>query len=119
MRKLTLKQPAFPTRGHCKDRYMSLIKVISLIFVLFVSIPGFAQEGSTSESADEIHEDLKKNSSNWGLSVSSLSWNDKLKIREGIVSDTEYANYNSFIFTIQKEFNIKRWGYAVGLFGGV
>ena len=98
---------------------MSLTKVLSLILVLFVSTQSFAQEGSTSGGAEEIHEDLKRNSSNWGISVSSLSWNDKLKIREGIASDTEYANYNSFILTIQKEFNIKRWGYAVGLFGGV
>lgn len=98
---------------------MSLTKALSFIFVLLLALPSFAQEGTSHAEAEEIHPDLKKNSSNWGFSVSSLSWNDKLKLRQGITSDTEYANYNSFIVTVQKEFNIKRWGYSVGLFGGM
>ncbi|KYG60968.1 hypothetical protein AZI86_18810 [Bdellovibrio bacteriovorus] len=98
---------------------MSLTKVLSLIFVFLFALPSWAQEGSSSSAAEEIHPELKKNSSNWGLSISSLSWNDKLKLRQGITSDTDYANYNSFIVTVQKEFNLKRWGYSVGLFGGV
>ena len=98
---------------------MSHTKVLSFIFVLLFALPSFAQEGSSGGGAEEVHPELKKNFSTWGLSVSSLTWNDKLKIRQGIVSDTEYANYNSFSVTVQKEFNIQRWGYSVGLFGGV
>lgn len=98
---------------------MSLTKAFSYIFILLFVFPVFAQEGGSHAEAEEIHPDLKKRSSNWALGVSSLSWNDELKLRQGLVSATELANYNSFIFMIQKEYNIRRWGYAIGAFGGV
>lgn len=98
---------------------MSLTKFLSLLVVVFISVPGLAQEEVTMGEAADIHPDLQKSSSDWGVSVSSLVWNDKLTLRQGITSETKSANYNSFVLTAQKEFNIRRWGYALGLFAGV
>lgn len=98
---------------------MCLTKVLSLFLVLIVSLPGFAQEASSSADAEEIHPSLRRRTYNWGVGLSSLSWNDKLALHEGTQSDTKNANYNGFIVTLQKEYNILRWGYTVGLFAGV
>jgi hypothetical protein len=98
---------------------MSLIKNSILIFAVIslTALASHAQEGSSATEGGTSEESLKK-FANWGVSLSTFSWNDKLKLRQGVAADTDYANYNSFIITLQKEFNIGRWGYVAGLFAG-
>jgi hypothetical protein len=88
------------------------IFAIGLIF-LCVTVQAQAQEGTSTETAEVL-----PTFANWGLSVATMNWNDKLKLRQGITSDTDFANYNGIAVTIQKEFNINRWGYTFGVFFG-
>ncbi|WII73702.1 acid shock protein [Bdellovibrio sp. 22V] len=56
--------------------------------------------------------------SSWGVGVSALQWNDTLKLQQGVTTDTDYANYNGLILTVQKEFTYLRWGWAAAGFIG-
>lgn len=54
----------------------------------------------------------------WGVGLSALQWNEKLKLQQGITSESDFANYNGMIVTFQKEVTYYRWGWSAGVFIG-
>jgi hypothetical protein len=96
----------------------SLLKSLILCFLVLGASWAQAQEASSTTEITPEEAELQKSFADWSVNVSTLNWNDKLKLRQGITTETEFANYNAVAITIQKEFNIKRWGYVLGVFFG-
>ncbi|AHZ85032.1 hypothetical protein Bb109J_c2339 [Bdellovibrio bacteriovorus] len=55
---------------------------------------------------------------NWGFSLSTLQWDETLRVQDGITSTKVPANYNAITVTIMKEITYYRWGWSAGAFIG-
>lgn len=55
---------------------------------------------------------------NWSLSLSTLQWDETLRIQDGITNTKVPANYNAITVTIMKEVTYYRWGWSAGAFIG-
>lgn len=55
---------------------------------------------------------------NWGLSLSTLQWDETLRIQDGITNSHVPANYNAVTITAMKEVTYLRWGWSAGAFIG-
>nr|BFD63498.1 hypothetical protein BdHM001_21790 [Bdellovibrio sp. HM001] len=55
---------------------------------------------------------------NWGLSLSTLQWNETLRVQDGINMSRQPANYNAITVTLMKEITYYRWGWSMGAFIG-
>ncbi len=98
---------------------MSLTKLLLFTAALImIHLPTLAQEGASAAEASAEDAAMNKSSNHWMISVSTVNWNDTLKISQGAQQANETANYNALVLTAQREVNIHRWGYNIGLFWG-
>ncbi len=54
----------------------------------------------------------------WGVSLSTLQWNENLRVQDGINMSRQPANYNAITVTLMKEITYYRWGWSAGAFIG-
>lgn len=86
------------------------------------------EEASSTASADEMAEEESegdtakatpfKTQTATSISLSSIQWNDALKLQQGISTDKDFANYNGLILGIQRDVYYRRWGWSIGGFIG-
>lgn len=98
---------------------------------LFTFQPCFAQEEeSTTAPAANAGDQMSSEEGEDGLPVetktqvvkaitlSSIMWNDTLKLQQGITTDKDFANYNGLILGVQRDVLYHRWGWSLGGFIG-
>lgn len=59
-----------------------------------------------------------RSQASWGLSLSTLQWDDRLRIQQGINNVIDVANFNAVTVTLQREFTHQHWGWSAGAFIG-
>lgn len=109
-------------------KFILFFLVSSLLSTSFAQEEGASEEetaATTEESAEATPAPTstvkaKKVTSRetWGVNVAALQWNEKLKLQQGLTSESDNANYNGMIVTIQKEVTYYRWGWNFGAFIG-
>lgn len=96
-----------------------------IVWLLFLGI--CFCETALSQETDEVEttatpavatKAARPSPNTWSVGLSTLQWNDKLGLRSGLLSDSDFANYNALILTAQNEIIFKRWGWSLGAFIG-
>lgn len=97
-------------------------KVFLILLLSFSFVPQvFAQEESTTEYEgfpDEQAPTADNPTSDVVIGLSTIQWNDNLKLQQGITIVQDYANYSGLSLTVQKEKNYAFWGWSAGAFLG-
>lgn len=91
---------------------MKKICFFLILNVIMISI-AFAQKDVDDDTGKET-----KPYSVWGLSLSSIQWNETLKFQQGLTFAEDESNYSGTIVTLQREVNHPTWGWSTGLFTG-
>lgn len=80
-----------------------------------------AQEAESEEYegfAEEVQPTNAKPFSRISMGISSIQWNNSLKLQQGINMAKDYANYSGLAFSIQREVHYLKWGWAAAAFVG-
>ncbi|UXR63105.1 hypothetical protein EZJ49_08450 [Bdellovibrio bacteriovorus] len=102
-------------------------KILLLLLTMgLVTHTAYAQEETdetTEESTPATETATKKPArsrslQNWGVSLSTLQWNETLRVQDGINMSRQPANYNAITVTLMKEITYYRWGWSAGVFIG-
>jgi hypothetical protein len=94
-----------------------------LIFSIFLILP-FCFPANSQESGDTIEDGFPNEAQPSGrqpitssiFGISSLVWNDDLKIQDGITISRDSANYLGTAFSYQSEKKFSDWGWSAGFF---
>ncbi|WP_291516342.1 hypothetical protein [Bdellovibrio sp. ArHS] len=96
-------------------------KSILFLFVSFLLSTSYAQDVALGNEAPLLSDDVMENAPSqegWGLNISALQWNEKLKVQQGASGISDTANYNGVVLTLQKEVTYGHWGWSFGAFFG-
>lgn len=97
--------------------------LLLLAFTTTFSHTALAQEEESSEE-DGISVETttssspRKSISHWGVSLSTLQWNETLRVQDGVTNSKHAANYNALTVTALREITYKHWGWSFGAFIG-
>lgn len=89
-------------------------KIFLILLLSFVT----TSTALAQEEGEESGGKPMKSYAVWGLSLSSLQWNETFKLQQGLTFAEDYANYSGMIVTLQREVNHPTWGWSIGLFAG-
>ncbi|WP_347357538.1 hypothetical protein [Bdellovibrio sp.] len=100
----------------------------TLLLLLTMSLlahTAYAQEESDDSSSETPAAETTAKKSpgtrsqeSWGISLSTVQWNETLRVQDGINMSRQPANYNAIIVTLMKEITYYRWGWSAGVFIG-
>lgn len=85
------------------------------IALLFLASSLLVSASQAQEDPDKIEASQQQI---WSFSLSTLQWNESLRLQDGISLSHQPANYNALTFTLMKEVTYSRWGWSAGAFIG-
>lgn len=99
---------------------MKTLFILLLLSSFLGSIAGAQEENSEVYEgfADEVQPTQKKPLSHLSVGISSIQWNDTLKLQQGINRYNDSANYSGMTLSVQKEMNYALWGWSASAFLG-
>ena len=86
------------------------------MFLLSAAGAGAQDSAATSTTTASSSNEFKKQ---WIFSASTMIWNEKLELQQGVDIFEDVANFGAVIFMINREFNSENWGVHIGLFTGM
>ncbi|UOF01611.1 hypothetical protein [Bdellovibrio reynosensis] len=102
-------------------------KLLLLTLVLLSFRTGYAQEESSEDAAEmsaeaqdapASEERAYKTQTVNSLILSSIQWNDTLKLQQGVTLGKAPVNYNGLIIGVQRDILYRHWGWSIGAFVG-
>lgn len=93
-------------------------KLFILLAGLILSTVTQAQEETSEDTEPVSKATLGRSIKSWGVQVSSIQWNQPLKIQENITIDSDVANYSGMTLGLHREITYLRWGWSFGGFIG-